>query len=749
MSFNRFLFSRFRSRLLIGLAALAAAGAAQAGTGIDVEVTVGTDLAPGACGSATSLDALVGAEVNFCYRVTNNTATTLEYQSLDDSVEGSLLSEHALTIAPGATVQYNRIRQVARSSGGARTLTWTARDVRPDYTAAPRAGAFIDLSTSPTAQALNPATDASDPTGTGMVQVEVPFTFDFYGVASSQLCVGMDGGAQVGVDRCILFPIASGPLPQGGMGPAMLPLWDDFAGWSLCGDDCIDAFGAVFADTVGTAPNRQFVVEWYNVRHEMAASNDDRATFELVIDEATGKVSFEYADVQYTAFNNFFGAPDICNDGVCAGIGLQQDDGWAESYSWDEAAVTDGSAIDWIPNAPATYSASANVTLDIGAPVAAPPSSIAGAAAAGSQTSVTLTLANTGDRDLAWTLDQGAAGAPGGSGTTVPAYVSRMLLADYPTMDNTLLAFDAAAPSAPVPVGPVHRIYDAGAFVDDDFSTEYLVSGWREIGGTHIFKTDILERVDTATAEITPVGDTGIGGTEYIAALAWDPTTSTLYAAITGFGGTTTLATIDRYDASVTRLASIEGPDVVAIIGLAIDADGRMFALDQNSIALMEIDKTTGAATPIGPIGEDVLILLNGSLAFDRARDILYMIGATQDVLGGDYIVDLVSGHAGLVGTIGADQELDAALAIATPGGPCTGATPAPWLSFDPAAGTVPAGASQAITVGLDASGLGEGRYEADLCVRSNDPYRHTLPVHVTFDVGGNDAIFASGFEAP
>ena len=331
----------------------------------------------------------------------------------------------------------------------------------------------------------------------------------------------------------------------------------------------------------------------------------------------------------------------------------------------------------------------------------------------------------------------------------MPAYVSRMLLADYPTMDNTLLGFDAADPATNAPIGPIHRIYEAGAFVDDDFSTEYLVSGWREIGGTHIFKTDILERVDTATAEITPVGDTGIGGTEYIAALAWDPTTSTLYAAITGFGGTTTLATIDRYDASVTRLASIEGPDVVAIIGFAIDADGRMFALDQNSIALMEIDKTTGAATPIGPIGEDVLILLNGSLAFDRARDILYMIGATQDVLGGDYIVDLVSGHAGLVGTIGADQELDAALAIATPGGPCTGATPAPWLSFDPAAGTVPAGASQAITVGLDASGLGEGRYEADLCVRSNDPYRHTLPVHVTFDVGGNDAIFASGFEAP
>jgi hypothetical protein len=737
-------FSRFTPLVLTFLAAAASAGT----PGIDLEVTVGTDLGEGACAAATSLDALVGEEVNFCYRVTNNTATTLEYQSLDDSIEGSLLSEHALTIAPGATVQYNRIRQLSRSQSGGRTLTWTARDVRPDYTAAPRAGAFIDLSTSPTAQALNPASDASDPTGIGMVQVEVPFTFDFYGVASNRLCVGMDGVAQVGVDRCILFPIAPGPLPQGGMGPSMAPLWDDFAGWVFCGDDCIDLYGAVFADTVGAAPNRQFVVEWYNVRHEMAAANEDRATFELVIDEATGTISFEYLDVEYTAFQNFFEAPDVCDGGVCAGIGLQQDDAWAESYSWDEASVTDNSAIDWIPNAPATYAASATVTLDVGAPVAAPPASIAGAAPAGGATSVALTLANTGDRDLVWTLDQGTPGAA--AGATVPAYVSRMLLADYPTMDNTLLGFDAAAPSAPATIGPVHRIYDAGAFVDDDFSTEYLVSGWREIGGTHIFKSDILERVDTATAEITPVGDTGVGGSEYIAALAWDPTTSTLYAAITGNGGTSTLATIDRYDGSVTRLAPIEGPDVVAIIGLAIDAEGQMFALDQNSVSLMSVDKTTGVATPIGPIGEDVLILLNGSLAFDRARDILYMIGTTQDVLGGDYIVDLVSGHADLVGTIGADQELNAALAIATPGGPCTNAAPAPWLSFDPDAGTVAAGDATTISVGLDATGLAEGRYEADLCVRSNDPYRHTFPVHVTFDVGGSDdTIFASGFDAP
>src|SRR6185312_928932 len=144
----------------------------------------------------------------------------------------------------------------------------------------------------------------------------------------------------------------------------------------------------------------------------------------------------------------------------------------------------------------------------------------------------------------------------------------------------------------------------------------------------------------------------------------------------------------------------------------------------QNSLSLMSVDKLTGAATPIGPIGEDVAIPLNGSLAFDRARDVLYLIGATPDIFGGDFIVDLVSGHAELVGTIGSDLELASALAIATPGGPCMNATPAQWLSFDPGAGTVAPGDAASIAVTLDASGLAEGRYETDLCVRSNDPYR-------------------------
>ena len=750
-------FSRFRTILLLLLSGVAAATCGMAvasgtGGGIDVQVTVGTDLAPDACAATTSLDVLVGDKVNFCYRVTNNSATPLAYQSLDDSVDGAILSEENLVIAPGATVQYNRIRVVAGGQGGERTTTWTARDARPDYTPSPRAGAFIDIASRPTVMDLDPASNGSDPTGAGMTPVDVPFSFPFYGVMANQLCVGVDGVAQVGIDRCILFPVASAPVPAAGMGTAILPLWDDFAGKeSFCDPDCVEIWGTVYADTLGTAPNRQFVVEWFDLRHEQGGANEDRATFELIIDEATGKLSFEYLDVEYTAYGNFYGAPDVCNDGVCAAIGLQQDDDWATSYSFSEASITSDSAIDWIPTTPTTYSAQASVTLDIGKPVAALPSSIAGSAAPGAQTSVTLTLANTGDRDLNWTLDQGAVqNLPWNAEETVPAYISRMLVADYPTMDNTLLGFDAADPATNAPIGPIHRIYEAGAFIDDDFSTLYQVAGWHEVGGTNIFTTEVLERVDTTTAEITRVGDTGVGPYEMIMGLAWDPTTSTLFAAITAQDGSgTTLASVDRYTGSITRLMPVTGIEFPMLLGLAIDSAGHMYSVDQNSNSLLQIDSHSGVATVVGPIGDEIAIMLTGALAFDRSRDVLYMTGATADILGGTYIVDLASGYAGLTGTIGTDQQLASALAIATAGGPCTGATPAAWLSFDPAQGVVAAGGEQSITVGLDASALAEGHYEATLCLHSDDPYRHTIPVQVAFDVGGDvDTIYANGFEA-
>ena len=52
--------------------------------------TVGTDTSPGACGTADTIDATVGDQLNFCYTITNNTGVELDYHTLQNNVDGTL-----------------------------------------------------------------------------------------------------------------------------------------------------------------------------------------------------------------------------------------------------------------------------------------------------------------------------------------------------------------------------------------------------------------------------------------------------------------------------------------------------------------------------------------------------------------------------------------------------------------------------------------------------------------------------------
>jgi Viral BACON domain len=60
----------------------------------------------------------------------------------------------------------------------------------------------------------------------------------------------------------------------------------------------------------------------------------------------------------------------------------------------------------------------------------------------------------------------------------------------------------------------------------------------------------------------------------------------------------------------------------------------------------------------------------------------------------------------------------------------CDNVSDTPWLSLDPAAGTVAAGASQPVAVRFDSGGRAVGdRLEAELCLLSNDPDRALVVV--------------------
>jgi plastocyanin len=78
----------------------------------------------------------------------------------------------------------------------------------------------------------------------------------------------------------------------------------------------------------------------------------------------------------------------------------------------------------------------------------------------------------------------------------------------------------------------------------------------------------------------------------------------------------------------------------------------------------------------------------------------------------------------------------------------CTAPDVVPWLSVDPAAGTVAVGDPVTpLTVTLDATTLAAGVYNANVCVHSNDTANDPVTVPVEFTVSIPDAIFADGFD--
>ena len=85
----------------------------------------------------------------------------------------------------------------------------------------------------------------------------------------------------------------NGPLPTGAWSAAALfPFWDDL--YPI-------AAGDVYAQTLGTAPNRVFIVQWHEIMH-IASSEDPvvyPASFQAALCEGSNNIVFQYLDVVF------------------------------------------------------------------------------------------------------------------------------------------------------------------------------------------------------------------------------------------------------------------------------------------------------------------------------------------------------------------------------------------------------------------------------------------------------------------
>ena len=167
-------------------------------------------------------------------------------------------------------------------------------------------------------------------TNTGLtgddVSTEVPigFQFPFYGNSYSSAWISSNGFITFNSSGAWYY--TNYGIPDSNVPNNMIaPLWDDLY---------IYPPEAVFYETRGVAPNRQFIVEWYV---EGYSSSPSDVRFEAILFESTGNILFQYQDVD---FGNYRDA------GAQGTVGIENSDGTdGLEYSYNIPSLYSGLAI--------------------------------------------------------------------------------------------------------------------------------------------------------------------------------------------------------------------------------------------------------------------------------------------------------------------------------------------------------------------------------------------------------------------
>jgi hypothetical protein len=185
------------------------------------------------------------------------------------------------------------------ATAGAETRTVAGTAVA-DYWQSTVPMAWIDARAGGTRLTMADDTEAS---------VALPFTFQFYNEPFSTVKVSSNGFVVFGASPAIDYWNEAIPSTLNPNGFAA-PLWDDL--------NAGVAGAEVWHRTVGSAPNRRFVVSWIDVPHY---GGTDGVTFQLVLEEGTNSILYQYSDVYF--------AEPIYDNGGSATVGLENGTGTA------------------------------------------------------------------------------------------------------------------------------------------------------------------------------------------------------------------------------------------------------------------------------------------------------------------------------------------------------------------------------------------------------------------------------------
>jgi serine protease len=293
--------------------------------------------------------------------------------------------------------------------------------------------------------------------------IALPFAFTFYGQSQSTITVSTNGfanfGSTAGSAVYANTAIPSTALPNS----AIYPFWDNLN---------LTFTGRVYSRTTGSAPNRTFTIEWYQVAH---SGNIGAVTFELNLHETTNTLDFQYV-------NTNFGDPTY-NSGASATSGVENGTGMlGVQNSYNQAVLASGTAVAC-------------------SPVSSTPSIVTAAAVDGT-TGVAYSQTFTGSGGTGpytWTLDSGAfppgvttltSGTPSatltGTPTTVGTYSFTLRLTDAASQTTTRsYTVDVRNPvtvtTTSLPAGTAGVAYNSGALAASGGTGTY---SWSWSGST-------------------------------------------------------------------------------------------------------------------------------------------------------------------------------------------------------------------------------------------------------------------------
>lgn len=167
---------------------------------------------------------------------------------------------------------------------------------------------------------------------------------------------------------------------------------------------------------------------------------------------------------------------------------------------------------------------------------------------------------------------------------------------------------------------------------------------------------DTLYSVDTTTGAFTLLGQiTGLPPGSNTSGLTWDYSTNTMYLCNLS-GGIATLYTLNLASRVVTPVGTIL---TGIVIDIAASNAGQLYGIKFAGAAgvsdsLISINKTTGAATTVGPLGVDVNFA--HGLDFDPVTDSLFYPGYIGSGVNNLYRINTQTGQATLIFALAAGE---------------------------------------------------------------------------------------------